>query len=107
MRRINLKPIGEFVGQACEIAFYGLLMTASCKIYDYMAKEVYNVPVGYNDAVDAIMDSTMFSGDKREAVSMLKRNESAEFYKAVVRVMNDSRMFSGDKLRMIKTLSEK
>lgn len=107
MRRLNLKPIGDFIGQACEVALYGALILASCKVGEYITKEIDNAPVRYNDAVDAIMDSTMFSGDKHKAISMLKTDGSAEFYRAVVRVMKDSSMFSGDKLKMIQTLSEK
>lgn len=107
MRRVNLKPIGDFVGQVCEIALYGVMILASYKVSEYITKEHDNAPVGYNDAVDAIMDSAMFSGDKHKAISMLKHDGNAEFYRAVVRVMKDSSMFSGDKLKMIQTLSEK
>lgn len=106
MRRINLKPIGEFVGQIWEVALCGALILVSCKVGEYISNEIDNVPVGYNDAVDAIMDSAMFSGDKHKAISILKTDGSAEFYRAVVRVMKSS-MFSGDKIKMIQTLSEK
>lgn len=106
MRQINLKPIGEAIGQICEVAAYGLVMATLYKVGAYITKESDNAPIGYNDAVDAIMDSIMFSGDKREAISALKRNGTAEYYRAVVRVVKDTRMFSGDKINMIRILSE-
>lgn len=64
----------------------------------------YNGVTGYSDAVKAIMDSNMFSGDKEEAVSVLKRGENSDYYKAVIHIM-ESRMFSDDKLDLIRKMN--
>ena len=106
MKKINWKPIGDFVGQACEIALYGVALMASYKVGDYIVNGGESTIVGYKDAVGAIMDSAMFSHDKRDAVEALSRYESSEYYGAIVRIAKDSSMFSHDKVKMIKHLSE-
>lgn len=106
MRKIDWKPIGEFVGQVCEAALYGLVIATSYKVGKRITNGLNSTSAGYNDAVEAIMDSDMFSHDKREAVEALSRYENAEFYRAIVRVAKDSGMFSYDKVKMIKNLSE-
>lgn len=107
MKRFGLKPIGDFVGQVCELALYVGGIMALYKIGEHINQEVDNEPVGYNDAVDAIMGSAMFSGDKHRAMSILKRDGDVKYYGAVIRVMEESSMFSGDKIKMIQMLSEK
>lgn len=47
----------------------------------------------------------MFGHQKSEAVSMLKRNETGEYYRAI-EIIVDSDMFSHDKLKLIKQLSK-
>lgn len=105
MKKIDWKPIGEFAGQAGEIVLYGLALAASWKVSEYVTGHG-NKTARYSDAVGAIMNSGMFSHDKREAVEALDRYESTEYYKAVVQVAKDSSMFSHDKVKMIKHLSE-
>jgi hypothetical protein len=105
MRKIDWKPIGNFVGQAGEIVLYGLALATSWKIGEYITG-FDRKTAGYSDAVKAIMDSRMFSHDKRDAVELLERYESSEYYKAVIQVAKDSSMFSHDKVKMIKHLSE-
>lgn len=104
MRKINWKPIGEFVGQAGEIVLYGLALAASWKVGEYITG-FDSKTARYGDAVGAIIDSGMFSHDKRDAVEALNRYESSEYYKAVIQVAKDSSMFSHDKVEMIKHLS--
>lgn len=105
MKKVNWKPIGDVVGQVCEIALYGVALATSLKIGDYMVKQNDSQIVGYKDAVGAIMDSAMFSQSKSEAVESLKRHESSDYYGAVIRIVK-SNMFSNDKVKMIKHLSE-
>lgn len=105
MRKINWKPIGEAIGQAGEIVLYGLAIAASWKASEYIYGNDSKI-ASYSDAVGAIMDSGMFSHDKRDAVEALNRYEGSEYYKAVIQVAKDSGMFSHDKVDMIKHLSE-
>lgn len=106
MRKINWKPIGEFIGSACEVALYGIALAATWKVGGYIIDQGESPIVGYKDAVGAIMDSNMFSHYKTEAVEALKRHESSDYYGAIIRIAKDSSMFSHDKVKMIKYLSE-
>lgn len=106
MKKINWKPIGDFVGQACEVALYGVAIAASCKVGKFITTGLDNPIANYSDAVGAIMDSSMFSHDKSDAVEALSRYESSEYYGAIVRIAKDSSMFSHDKVKMIRHLSE-
>lgn len=106
MKKFDWKPIGDFVGQVCEVALYGLAVAASWKFSDYMTKIPDRTPVGYDDAVSAIMKSSMYSHDKARAAAVLKRNENAEFYRAIVHIANDSKTYSHDKVKLIEELSE-
>lgn len=56
--------------------------------------------VGYNNAVEAIMNSTMFSSDKAKAVSALKLNASPELYLAIINIVKSS-ILSIEKLNLI------
>jgi hypothetical protein len=52
------------------------------------------------------MDSDMYSHYKTDAIALLKRDGTADYYKAVARVVGDDSMYSHYKIDMIKTLSE-
>ena len=106
MTKINWKPIGEFIGSACEIVLYGVAIAASYKVGDYIVNQNETPTANYKDAVEAIMDSDMFSHCKTEAVEALKRYERSDYYGAIVRIAEDSSMFSHDKIKMIKHLSK-
>lgn len=66
----------------------------------------YNGKVNYDDAVKAITDSHMYSGDKYEAVMLLKVGETPEYYKAITSVIR-SNGYSSDKLALIKAMNGK
>lgn len=105
--KINLKPIGEFAKGVGEIVLFGALVGAYYKFGDYVINGNDTSIARYNDAVKAIMNSNMFSSDKKAAVEALKRNETMDFYKAIISIANDSKMFSGDKASMIQELCNK
>ena len=107
MKLFTVGTIKTIAGKVWDVASYGLMLAASYKVADYIAGESDSKFASYNDAVKAIMNSSMFSHDKRDAVAALKRYGTHEFYKAIVHVAKDSSMFSHDKVEMIKTLSEK
>ena len=59
---------------------------------------------GYGAAVEAIMNSDMWSSNKHEAIAALDRKGDTEYFKAVIAVA-ESTMWSSDKLNTIKGLS--
>ena len=60
----------------------------------------------YDDAVSAILRSTMFTEDKSKAVVKVPIGASPGFYKAIISVVESS-MFSSNKLNTIVELCEK
>ena len=105
MKKIDwstVKNIAELVGGA---TCYVLMVAASQKMIDY-ATDNYISEYGYNEAVKAIMDSGMYSHDKCDAVSTLKRDGDCELYKAIIHIVKDSRLYSHDKLKMVKELCQ-
>lgn len=64
-----------------------------------------NGPVGYNEAVDAIMHSSMWADDKTKAVSILKRGESSEYYRAMISIVKSS-MWADDKIKAMNSINK-
>lgn len=91
----GLKTVGEFVKDVLEIVspvvVTGLLITKGSKY-----KPIYS----YNDAVVAIMNSSLWSDYKSKAVAAMPLYAKPELYEAVIGVAK-SNMFSDDKLDLI------
>jgi hypothetical protein len=69
----------------------------------YNTKTVY--VADYGDAVEAIMDSDMFSSDKEKAMEALKVDGDSGYYKAVIHVAN-SDTFSSSKAKTIMSMNK-
>lgn len=106
MKKIDWKPvkdIAELVGGAVA---YGLVVAAYSKVVKNITEFPENSFAGYDDAIGAIMNSSMYSHDKSKAAAVLKRNGNSAFYKAIIHIAKDSSMYSHDKVDMIKELSQ-
>lgn len=109
MKKINLKPVGEFAGELCKVVGYGLALALPHVIADYVSNKndkADKVTADYGGAVEAIMKSDMLSSYQREAINALKPDGSIEYYKAVIHVIYSSAL-SSYKVDMIKNLSSK
>lgn len=107
MRKINWKPIGDFACNAGKIALYGLVTTAVLRSRESnTVDDDESASYDYSDAIEAIMNSSMLSSDKRKAVEMLDRYEYVDYYRAVIKIVENSSMLTSDKLKMIEHLSE-
>lgn len=104
--KINWKPVKDFAELVCGATAYVLLLAASGKAMNYVTDSPNSGIAGYDDAVNAIMKSGMYSHDKARAVAELKRNESSTFYKAIIHIAKDSSMYSHDKVSMIAEMSQ-
>ena len=60
--------------------------------------------VGYDDAVKAVVSSSMYSHDKTEVLEVLKQNADSEYYNAVISIVG-SNMYSHEKASTIKRIS--
>lgn len=103
-KKQTLKTVGKYLKTGCKIAAYGAATVLSylslSDVKQYVRDVSIDVNADYADAVNAIMSSNMWSGDKKEAVQMLRKGESASFYKAIIKVANSS-MWSADKAETI------
>lgn len=106
MLHIDNETLGKAVKKTCKFAAVGLLLATRVKIEKVDTNEWTNVFAGYGDAIEAISKSTMFSSQKREAISAVKKDGTTDYYKAIISITNNSNMFSSDKLNTIKNLSK-
>lgn len=107
MKKVNLEHVANIAKKAGKVVAGVALIAA----YASVSENTYAVrdrktTYTYSDAVDAIMESDMFSADKRQAVSLLRRYGTSEFYKAVILVVKNESMWSSDKLNTIRDLAQ-
>lgn len=106
MKKVSWSIVKGIAEQLCEVGAYVLVYTVSSKVMKDVLNSDSFERVGYDDAVYAIMHSSMYSHDKSDAVAALKRNETSAFYKAIVHIAKNSGTYSHDKLDMIKELNQ-
>lgn len=100
----TLEVAGKIAKKGCELAAYGLMTMLSCvTVKDVVEAVRYSGDVGYSDAVNAIMNSSMYSHDKTSAVTALTRNDNSETYKAVIQIAR-SGMYSHEKVKSIQNI---
>lgn len=106
MKKIDWKPVKDFAELVCGAASYVLILAASAKAMERVTAVPESSFAGYDDAIGAIMKSSMYSHDKARAAAALKQNGTSAFYKAIIHVAKDSSMYSHDKVSMIEELSQ-
>lgn len=100
LNKNDLKTVGTFAKDVLEIA--GSIIVTGLVLGVIPKRK----PTGsYSNAVETIMNSRMWSGDKSKAISALKNDGDTEYYLAVIKVANSS-MFSNDKLDTIIEMSK-
>lgn len=106
MNKNTLGHVKDFAKSTCQVVgVFVSYVLISKYIPDYIEAQNQSYKrVGYSDAVTAIMESNMWSDDKRKAVSMLKRDKDSDFYKAVIAVANNRSTWSSDKVTIIHDL---
>lgn len=104
----QLNNIGRFMKKGCKYLFYAAVTVLSCStVTDEIFKSMrYSDGASYSDAVLAIMESSMVSSYKDEAVAVLSKDCDSEFYKAIIHII-DSDMMSSYKVDAIKKLCAK
>ena len=106
MKKINWEPVKDIAEFACEAMSYVLILAASGKVMERITAVPESSFASYDDAIGAIMKSSMYSHDKSRAVAALKRDGNSAFYKAIIHIAKDSSMYSHDKVDMISQLSQ-
>lgn len=103
----NTKEIIINTGKAIGTGvLYGLAVLASkVAVEDIIDMIKYKGNVGYSDAIDVVMESSMFSTDKTRAIAVIKKNGDTDYYRAAIRVIK-SNMFPSDKIRTLEQLNK-
>ena len=96
--------MAKTIGDCIEKIKRGICNVFTFGIYDIAVPREPGKSVG--DAVQAVLDESMWHGDQREALNLLKTNQSEDYYKAFIKIIKSS-AWSGDKLEMIRSLNEK
>lgn len=101
-----LCTVGEYAKAGCAIAVPIVVATLCEKGANRAISKIqYGGKVGYDDAVKAILDSSMYSDAKKKAVSLLKKDGDVEYYRAVAYITQTA-MYSDAKVELIADLSK-
>ena len=99
-----LSTVGKYAKTGCKIAGYGLITALSyLSMSDVLEVINENSDASYSKAVGEIMSSSMWSEDKKKAITVLKQDKNSDFYKAVIKVVKSS-MWSDDKVEAIEDM---
>lgn len=115
MRKPNFSKIGQCVMDCFEftVCILGAAITVAAvdKATESIKPATNNTrcirygDTGYGDAIEAVMnDEYMSSSNKRRAVEAIKRDEQAEYYRAVISILRDEYMSSNKKILTISSL---
>lgn len=103
MRKINLttESIGRLAKKGLGIALPILAMIMYHTSVDDVRNRIrYIGVVSYSDAINAVLDSSMFSSNKEEIIRALPKDGSSDFYKSVMHIV-ESDMLSSSKVNAI------
>ena len=104
----KLKAVGRFLKESCKVIIPIVGSALLSQTGRYALEQIrYCGNVGYGDAVRAIANSDMFSGDQAKALTALRRDETSEFYKAIIETARSTSMFSGAKASVIIRMCER
>jgi hypothetical protein len=109
MRKINIstEQIGKIVKGGCKLALAAFALALPSLIRENAKTVSYCIgEAKYSDAVNAILNSSMFDSSKTQAMELLKREADSEYYKSVIMAVN-SDMFDSTKINTIRMISEK
>lgn len=108
MKKLNITKgtIKDTFKVVCKVALCGVAIAKSSNTArDIIDMVRYSGNVKYSDAVDVIMDSSMFDSNKNEALVLLKKNKDAEYYKTIIRIIK-SDMFDSNKIKAITNFNK-
>ena len=95
LNKNGLKIVGSFAKNVLEVVgpvVVGQILLGKLSTSKYVAT--------YNNAIDIVMKSNIWSGDKVKIVSAIKTDANTEYYAAVIRIAKSS-LVSTDKVNLI------
>ena len=100
MKAINMDTVGNLAKGICNVLVSGVIIAKSYKSIKVNMVQ-HNT---YSGAIEAIMNSSMLSEYKSEAIGLLKREEQKEYYKAAISIVK-SKDLGSEKVKMISILN--
>ena len=106
MKKINWRSIGETAKDVCGIVGCALIFGLP-RIIEvvHVTEERKDTDKGYSDTVKAILNSNIWSSDKSELISVLKRNLDSDIYSTMIDIAKDNRIWTSDKVELIMHLN--
>jgi tRNA A37 N6-isopentenylltransferase MiaA len=104
MKKLNKENIGEIVARGLIFVVGGTIALIASFADSMSTDGSTSASTGYDGAVDAIVNSNMWSADRKEAIAAMDRHANIEMYNAVIRVAQNDQMWSADKLNTIKCI---
>ena len=105
--KLNKEQVGKVVVGAGKVIICGLSCVALIipHVEDSIsAVKRLTAKATYGGAVETIMNSSMLSSYKQEAIETLQKDRDADYYKSVIEVVN-SNMLGSYKVETIKKIS--
>lgn len=107
MAKITMDHVKNFAKIIGGFAILGLINEIIMDVMDVIPKErIITHATNYSDVVKAVMDSTMWSEDKKKMINIIQTGRGTDYYESVMSVVN-STMWSNDKYELVKSLSDK
>jgi len=117
MRHINWKNVGNKVEEVCKVVGYGVLTVVSIPIaIGFIVGKVCNnitetnssdnTATSYSDVICTVISKVTFVSDQKEIIDVVKKNETADYYRTVQLIVEDI-TFPSDIVELIKRLNEK
>lgn len=104
MKKFDWNSARRIADRLCEAVFAVGVAILPTIISDGIERVRDSRPVGYDDAVNTIINSSMLSSYKSTAVKALRRDGDDSYYRAVIRIVN-SDMLGSNKIELIDELS--
>lgn len=103
---LPLSTIGKIAaGIGNTLSFAAVLVMPLISKKDGKQHIHHNIVATYDDAVMAIMQSSMLSSDRSKAVTLVPKDATSTLYKAIINVI-ESDMLSSDKIETIQHICE-
>lgn len=106
--KLNKEQVGKIISGTGKVIVCGLSCLALIAPHvesGVSAVKRLTAKADYSGAIKAIMNSTMLSSYKQDAVEAVQKDQNTDYYKSVIEIVNSS-MLGSYKVESIKKISK-
>lgn len=106
--KMDKEQVGKIIAGTGKVIVYGLSCLALIAPHvesGVSAVKRLTAKADYSGAIKAIMNSTMLSSYKQDAIEAVQKDRDADYYKSVIEVIN-SNMLGSYKVETIKKINQ-